>query len=1034
MRGGPTAFGESMSGTDIIARLKLNATGFSNEINKSLGDVERRFSSTGTTIGRNLSSGIGSGLQDVSSRIPVLGGALAGLSGPALVAAGAIGAVGLAMGKGLGDAEEYTKAVKGLGAVFTATGNNTGLAQQQLVDFAEEMESAWAIAAEEIIGAEKVLTSFSGVAGTTFKRAIVAAADMSAVFGGDLSSNTEKLGLVLQNLAQGSVAGLSKGFKLLGPDTIATIEHLAEMGRTAEAQTALLDALQKKVGGAADSQAQGLSGAYDRLTDAIGDANRELVVQSGLYDGAVGGLESVTAGVDALVDKLRELGGLKGVAVEVMAAFASPLGYATDPKYREKFREGFGVKRPSGGSDNPLGLTSFFGKFNEDLTAAYSATSEYYSRDRTDPDKAKKKSDQNDKEADQRKRITDAIAKETAELEHQVEIGKLRAQGLDYEADLNDALFRLYQQFSGVERERLANLEARVREQVDLNALIREEKALEDGAKNAQRVSRQANDEYARQKEEMERQAQEQINDLADFYESAMGKGNGSIWKQFKAEGKRVIAEIAAYYTLQLISGQRLSSISDVISGLSQFNGVFSGQGGGLLNLASGLFKRGADGIGAGTFGGSVSGPGLTQLTGLTSSAAASGGISAALSGIAAAAGPVGAVLSINSMVSDLLGNDQIKGGKIWGLVSPVLTALFGKAKKGSATLGFDGGELGVISTRGNSNSRIKAASDAGGNVADTLRDIAEQLGGDLNGTVSTSIGVRKKSYRVDTTGQGRTKGAGVESFGKDQDAAIEAAIQDALQDGVITGISAASKKIIASGKDLQKSIEKAALIESIPKQLKAIEDPVGAAIDEFNKGWEKTIAALKEGGASAAQWADAQKLYGLELAQVKKQAIESADGLKLFLQSLNFGSSSPLSLRDQEAAARSALQPFLDKIASGQSIDQQAYQSAAQSFLDIERGLYGSTDKFFAEFDAIKGATAKAISAVDNAAVINAENPFVKATAEATKQTASAAQATADILAQNTQILADVRTLLGRYLTSPVSAAPFIGTVRGFR
>ena len=190
---------------DVVARLKMNGQNFSAELGKVLGDAERKFGNTGNVIGRNISQGIGGGLQDAAARVPVLGGALSGLTGTALIAAAGLGAVTLAMGKGLAEAESFAQATRGLDAVLKATGNKTGLARDELIAYAEEMEGVWAKPAEEIIKAEQALSSFDGVAGTTFKRAIAGAADLGAVYGGDLNSNIEKMGTVLQNLAQGEV-------------------------------------------------------------------------------------------------------------------------------------------------------------------------------------------------------------------------------------------------------------------------------------------------------------------------------------------------------------------------------------------------------------------------------------------------------------------------------------------------------------------------------------------------------------------------------------------------------------------------------------------------------------------------------------------------------------------------------------------------------------------------------------------------------------------------------------------------------------
>ncbi|MGC6766760.1 hypothetical protein, partial [Escherichia coli] len=87
--------------------------------------------------------------------------------------------------------------------------------------------------------------------------------------------------------------------------------------------------------------------------------------------------------------------------------------------------------------------------------------------------------------------------------------------------------------------------------------------------------------------------------------------------------------------------------------------------------------------------------------------------------------------------------------------------------------------------------------------------------------------------------------------------------------------------------------------------------DPVGAQVDELNRKWKKTVDALKEGGASAEQMAQAQQLYNLQLEQAKNSTSSASATLKDFLSGLKLGSNSPYSLRDQEAAAMAKLQPF---------------------------------------------------------------------------------------------------------------------------
>src|SRR5688572_3127921 len=107
-----------MASADIIARLKLNAANFNGEMGKVLNEAERKFGGTGKVIGRNISQGIGGGLQQAASRVPVLGGALAGLSGPALIASAAIGGIVAVLASGVREAEALAKATRQLDAVI----------------------------------------------------------------------------------------------------------------------------------------------------------------------------------------------------------------------------------------------------------------------------------------------------------------------------------------------------------------------------------------------------------------------------------------------------------------------------------------------------------------------------------------------------------------------------------------------------------------------------------------------------------------------------------------------------------------------------------------------------------------------------------------------------------------------------------------------------------------------------------------------------------------------------------------------------
>ena len=576
-------------------------------------------------------------------------------------------------------------------------------------------------------------------------------------------------------------------------------------------------------------------------------------------------------------------------------------------------------------------------------------------------------------------------------MREQADIDMLRAQGLDDQADMIEDMRSLAAEVNSIEglttAERQAGLEALSQQLLVGRALVTATKQASDFAADfaenfgkgdmeavVEGIDKQSD--LRRDKFEEERDLQKQhVAEIADYYETLMTDGVGGVWRDFKRQGMRMVAEIAAQWTLAMLSGQKFS-IGSVLGGMGSMGG-----GGGALS--------------------SVLSVGSSLAPSLLGSA---GGIGASAAGLGGAIPGIGLGIGALALASTLIG----------GL----------KTKKGSATLGFVNGGLGVTSTSGNSKSRIAAASDGIGSVADTLTQIADALGGSLGGTASVSLGVRKKSYRVDTTGAGRTKGAGVLDFGTDQQAAIEAAIRDALQDGVVTGISQASKNILAAGGDIQKAVEKAVSIEQLPKLLKDRLDPVGAAVDAVNAKFTDLVATLKEAGASAEQIDQARQLYQLEKADALSTTGGSAS-LKSFLSSFASGSASPYSLRTQRSNAQSALDPFLAQIAAGSAIDVDKYLAAAQTFLDIERQIEGSRPGYFASLDRIQAATQQAISRIDGQSSVSTKDPFAELTAQAT-------QATANLTEQSNLLLQQVIAQLGN-LGNVMGGGAFIGTARGF-
>ncbi|MCP3732007.1 peptidoglycan DD-metalloendopeptidase family protein [Sphingomonas sp. MG17] len=571
-------------------------------------------------------------------------------------------------------------------------------------------------------------------------------------------------------------------------------------------------------------------------------------------------------------------------------------------------------------------------------------------------DLVEKAGDQTDLTEDQRKALDDANAAMLTQLDAARTLAKTAEERFQIEAAIARVQARLSTaQDKGNDRSKA------------------EKRAIEEAEKDREKSDR-----------DLHERRRDQIYSLASFYRDAMDGGTKGIVQRFRDEMKDAIAEIAARYTVALLTGQK-TSLGSILSDMGATSG---GGGGGLLGALGGLLggKSKADKFAGGLMPGG-------EIFGATK-----------------ASGVLGGLGGIGSAISSALPYAAIAMA-----VLPMITSLFTSPKWGSASLSLNGGVVSGAQGVGKGASQIKAATGNAGSVAEGINRLAEQLGATISSIPGVTIGSWDGKARValtSTNAKLHSKNFGpdvLKDFGEGgEQEAIQYAIQYAFTNAALEGISQASKNIIkAGGDDVASAITKALLIEDVPKRLQAIIDPVGYAVDTFNKSWEKTIAALKEGGASAEQMAEAQKLYKLELEQTKASAQEASADLKAFLNGLNMGSSSPYSIRDQERMAYNAFKPFEEAILRGERVDQGKFTEAAQTWLDLQRQLFGSTGSFFEAMDKVQSLTNKAISDIDNAKPIRVEtDPWVKATATST-------QASAELLSQVSDQLSTISAQL---------------------
>jgi uncharacterized protein (UPF0264 family) len=295
-----------------------------------------------------------------------------------------------------------------------------------------------------------------------------------------------------------------------------------------------------------------------------------------------------------------------------------------------------------------------------------------------------------------------------------------------------------------------------------------------------------------------------------------------------------------------------------------------------------------------------------------------------------------------------------------------MIGGLFKKAKFGSVTIGATGsGTLGLTGSAGNSGAAIKTATKSGNAVIDSIEAIAQQLGGTIDASKgSVSIGTYKGKYRVDTSGQGRTKGMtssestneslGLFNFGDDADAAVKFAMLNLVQDGVIVGIRAGSAKLLKNAKDIETGLSKALKFENVFRDLRKFKDPVGAAIDDLNLEFKGLIDVFKEAGATAAETAQLEELYGIKRKAATEDAIKSLTGsLKDLIDNLTIGDSG-YSLRTRLGNAKAAYDPLAARVQAGDTTAYDEYAKAAQTLVDLQREYSGSQQDYFNLLDSV--------------------------------------------------------------------------------
>lgn len=195
-------------------------------------------------------------------------------------------------------------------ALIKTTANAAGLQLTELSDFAKQLDLQTLGDRDEILDAVNAMQTFRSVSGDTFKRAITLGQDLAEVLGSDLRGQAIQLGKALEDPVKGLTALSRSGvsFTQVQKDQI---KVLVESGQKLEAQSRILDEIEKQVGGAAVGAAGGLSGKMDTLSYRWREFKEAMA-------NSVGGSKIAAAGIDTVSRSLEYMSSVLSPDVQTM--------------------------------------------------------------------------------------------------------------------------------------------------------------------------------------------------------------------------------------------------------------------------------------------------------------------------------------------------------------------------------------------------------------------------------------------------------------------------------------------------------------------------------------------------------------------------------------------------------------------------------------------------------------------------------------------------------------------------------------------
>jgi len=218
--------------------------------------------------------------------------------------------------------DEQAKAIAQVEAGLQSTAGQVGYTSEQLQRMASDLQAKTLFGDEVILkDATAQLLTFTNIAGDNFARTQQVALDLATRLDGDLKSASIQLGKALNDPIS-NLTALSRAGIQFSADQKEVIKSLTESGRLAEAQTIILDELEKQYGGSAEAAAQAGMGPFKQLQNSIGDLSEEFgKLINDLLKPLIPRIQALVRGFTDLTDRQKQV----AVTIAAIAAAAGPI-------------------------------------------------------------------------------------------------------------------------------------------------------------------------------------------------------------------------------------------------------------------------------------------------------------------------------------------------------------------------------------------------------------------------------------------------------------------------------------------------------------------------------------------------------------------------------------------------------------------------------------------------------------------------------------------------------------------------------------